>query len=122
MFEILIFIVSVLFLSVISVVFLRLKNKNLELEMIIGNTIEDIEMLRKGYSGDALVEKEHLISFLTQTREDAYKYIEDIQKVLSEHIDEIESITNDLDGATVIKLKLSLNKLKKIMPGEIPND
>lgn len=122
MFEILIFVASALFLALISVIFVRLKNKNLQLEMIISSTIEDIEMLRKGYSGDVLVEKEHLISFLTQTREDAYKYIEDIQKVLSDHIYELDFIMDELDDVSKLKLRLSLDKLKKIMPGDIPND
>ncbi|NDB82089.1 MAG: hypothetical protein EB127_05010 [Alphaproteobacteria bacterium] len=122
MFELITFVVLTVIVSSISIIFIRLKNKNLELLMILDQTIEDIDILRQGFNGDALVEKEHLISFLTQTREDAFRYIEDIQKAVNEYIEEVEFDLENPSDLSVPRIKTALDKLKKIMPEDIPND
>ncbi len=122
MLELIIFIALGIAFSFISIVFLRLRNKNLELLMILNQTIEDVEILRDGYNGDALVEKEHLISFLTQTREDAFRYIEDLHKALIEYKEEIEFDLENPSDLSVPRIKTAFDKLKKIMPEDIPND
>lgn len=122
MFELITFIVLTVIVSSISIIFIRLKNKNLELLMILDQTIKDIDILRQGFNGDALVEKEHLISFLTQTREDAFRYIEDIQKAVNEYIEEVKFDLENPSDLSVPRIKTALDKLKKIMPEDIPND
>lgn len=122
MFELITFIILGIIVSAISIIFIRLRNKNLELLMVLSQTIEDIEILREGYNGDALVEKEHLISFLTQTREDAFRYIEDLQKAIVEYIEETEFDLENPSDLSVPRIKTALDKLKKMMPEDIPND
>ena len=120
--EFLIFLLVSIVIIFISIVLLRLKNKNLELLMVLSQTIDDIEILRKDYNGDALVEKEHLISFLTQTREDAFKYIEDLHKTLIEYKNEIEFDLENPSDLSIIRFRSAFAKLQKIFPEEIPND
>lgn len=122
MFEFLIFALVTITICFISIVLLRLKNKNLELMMLLGQTIEDIEVLREGFNGDALVEKEHLISFLTQTREDAFKYIEDLHKALIEYKNEIEFDLENPSDLSIIRFRSAFAKLQKMFPEDIPND
>ena len=120
--EFLIFLLVSIVIIFISIVLLRLKNKNLELLMVLSQTIDDIEILRKDYNGDALVEKEHLISFLTQTREDAFKYIEDLHKALIEYKNEIEFDLENPSDLSIIRFRSAFDKLQKMFPEEIPND
>lgn len=122
MLEFLIFAIVAVAVCFITIMFLRLKNDNLELMMLLGQTIEDIEVLREGFNGDALVEKEHLISFLTQTREDAFKYIEDMHKALIEYRNEIEFDLESPSDLSIIRFRSAFDKLQKILPDEIPND
>jgi hypothetical protein len=117
-----IFVFVACLVSLVSIAFVRIKNKNLELVMLLKKTIDDVEMLRDGFNGDALVEKEHLIAFLTQTREDAFKYIEDLHKALIEYKHEIEFDLNYPNDLSILRFRSAFEKLEKMFPEDIPND
>jgi hypothetical protein len=122
MLEFLIFAGIALTICLVTIIFLRLKNTNMKLMLLLGQTLEDIEVLREGFNGDSLVEKEHLISFLTQTREDAFKYIEDMHKSLIEYKNEIEFDLENPSDLSIIRFRSAFDKLQKILPEDIPND
>lgn len=122
MFEFLIFFLITLTITVISIYIVRLKNTNLKLLMAINQTIIDVESISKKFNNDQTPEREHLISFLNETRDIAYKYIEDVHEALLEYKNEIEyDLTNPTENS-IVKFRESFNKLQKIYPQDIPND
>jgi hypothetical protein len=109
-------------LTFVNVVYFRLKNKNLQLLMILNQTISDVELLQNNFNKDSSVEKEHLIAFLNETRDVAYKYIEDVHKALLEYESEIEFDLLNPNDLSITRFRSAFEKLKKIYPQDIPND
>jgi len=121
MFEFVIFLIGFVILTVSAVVIIRLKNTNLQLMVGINQAIKDVEYARLQLKGGG-VEKEHLLSFLNETREMAYKYIEDVHKALLEYKSEIEEDLKNPNDSSHIRLQEAFQKLQKIYPKDVPND
>lgn len=112
----------ILIISFISIILIRLKNKNLQLLLVLDQTIQSIELLKDNHDEDLLVEKEHLISFLSKSRDIAYKYIEDLHKALIEYENDIRFDLNQPNNLSILKFRSAFEKLKKFYPEDIPND
>jgi hypothetical protein len=122
MFDFILFVFFVLVFFGLCIEIIRLKNKNLELVLIIDQTIKDVELIQKKFIQVDQPEKEHLLSFLNETRDIAYKYIEDVHESLLIFKSEIENELVNPNEDSIKKIKLAFNKLKKIYPEDIPND
>ena len=122
MLEFIFFLIVFTVFSFLSISNTRLKNKNLELILILDQAIKDIELIRLRVNGDSVTEKEHLISFLNETRDVAYRYIEDVHKALLDFEDAIEFDLNNPSDLSVARIKYAFEKLKEIYPEDIPND
>ena len=122
MFEFLIFFLITICLVLVGIYITRLKNTNLKLLMALNKTILDIESLSKKNNSEKTPEREHLISFLNETRDIAYKYIEDVHSALLEYKGEIEYDLINPTEDSINKFRKAFNKLKKIYPQDIPND
>ena len=122
MFDFILFVFFVLVFFGLCIEIIRLKNKNLELVLIIDQTIKDVELIQKKFIQVDQPEKEHLLSYLNETRDIAYKYIEDVHESLLIFKSEIENELVNPNEDSIKKIKLAFNKLKKIYPEDIPND
>lgn len=121
MIEFIIFLIVFTIITAFSIIIIRLKNINLQLLIAIDQSIKDIEYLRS-QSGDGIVEKEHLLSFLNETREIAYKYIEDLHKALIEYRNEISYDLENPNELSIPRFKKAFEKLEKMYPKDVPND
>jgi c-di-AMP phosphodiesterase-like protein len=122
MFEFLIFFLVTILVSSLGIYITRLKNANLKLLMALNKTIFDVESLSNKFNSDQTPEREHLISFLNETRDIAYKYIEDVHVALLEYKNEIEYDLINPTEDSINKFREAFNKLQKIYPQDIPND
>lgn len=122
MFDFILFIFFILVFFGLCIEIIRLKNKNLQLVLIIDQTIKDVELIQKRFIQVDQPEKEHLLSFLNETRDIAYKYIEDVHESLLIFKSEIENELINPNEDSIKKIKLAFSKLKKIYPEDIPND
>lgn len=90
MFEVLTFIVVVIIIFGVIIENIRLKNKNTELIFMLSQSLLDLEGVKKnvitGNKQDD-IEKDHLITFLSETREIAFSEIEKIQQALKDFIE-----------------------------------
>ena len=121
--EFLFFLGAVLVVSVISIFIIRLKNKNLQLLLILTQAIQDIEKFKDKFGNEELsTEQQHLITFLNDTRDIAYKYIEDMHKALLEFKSEIEFDLLHPSEMSVPRIKKAFEKLQSVYPQDIPND
>lgn len=100
---------------------IRLKNINLQLILAIEQSIKDIEYLSANRS-NGQVDREHLISFLNETRDIAYKYIEDVHNALLEYKAEIEHDLQNPNDLSIHRFRNAFNKLEQIYPKDFPND
>ena len=121
MFEFILFLIVFTIITTLSIIIVRLKNINLQLIIAINESIKDIELL-SNQSQNGNVEKEHLLSFLNETRDIAYKYIEDVHAALLEYRAEIEYDLMNPNDLSIPRLKKAFEKLEKIYPKDIPND
>lgn len=121
MLEFIIFLVVFIALTSLSVFIFRLKNLNMQLIIALNEAIRDIEKLQ-GRPNDALLEKEHLLSFLNETRDIAYKYIEDVHSALLEYKNSIENDLENPNDLSIQRFRKAFNKLQEIYPKDIPND
>jgi hypothetical protein len=122
MFEFILFLISFIIITALSSIIVRLKNTNLQLLIAVDEAIKNVEYLNSKNKNTRSVEKEHLISFLNETRDVAYKYIEDVHEALLEYKAEIEYDLNHPNELSINKFKKAFQKLEKIYPKDIPND
>lgn len=123
MLEFLLFLSSIIIVSIISISIVRLKNKNLQLLLVLTQAIQDMEKFQDKFGNEELsVEQQHLIAFLNDTRDVAYKYIEDMHKALLEFKTEIEFDLLHPSEMSVPRIKKAFEKLQSIYPQDIPND
>lgn len=118
MLEFIIFLVVFTIFTFLSISNTRLKNKNLQLLLVLDQTIKDIELIRSRVNGDSVTEKEHLISFLNETRDIAYKYIEDVHEALLEYRDEIRFDLDNPSDLSIARFRSAFDKLQKIYPSD----
>lgn len=121
MLEFIIFLVFFTTITIFCTIIVRLKNINLQLILAVDQSIKDIEYLSQNKS-DSLVDREHLISFLNETRDIAYKYIEDVHSALLEYKSEIEYDLENPNDLSIHRFRNAFSKLEKIYPKDIPND
>lgn len=122
MFDLFTFIIFGILFALFIVINLRLKNKNLELLLKLNEAIVIAEIAQKKFNKDNAVDQEHLLSFLNETRDVAYRYIEDIHKALFEYKNEIEFDLNNPNDLSIIRFRSAFEKLQKIFPEDVPND
>ena len=121
MLEFIVFLIIFTIVMTLSIIIVRLKNINMQLIIAVNQAIKDIEVL-DARSNEGSTEKEHLLSFLNETRDIAYKYIEDVHAALLEYRDEIEYDLANPSDLSIHRLKAAFKKLEKIYPKDIPND
>lgn len=108
----------------IKVFILRQRAMSLAVSLV---KVEDIFNSTKKEDSDSDVHKENFIKFLSDSRDWAYLYIEDVQKGLSRFIDEIEPEIAYFDEYGVVgeayphyhsmkKISQAYKDLKKLLP------
>lgn len=122
MLEFILFLIVFTVVTALSFFIIRLKNINKELIKAIDQAVIDIENFRGKFVLDEQVEREHLLSFLNETRDIAYKYIEDVHIALLEYKTEIEYDLDNPSDLSIPRLKKAFEKLQNIYPKDIPND
>ena len=120
--EFILFLIVFTVVTALSFFIIRLKNINKELIKAIDQAVIDIENFRGKFVLDEQVEREHLLSFLNETRDIAYKYIEDVHIALLEYKAEIEYDLDNPSDLSIPRLKKAFEKLQNIYPKDIPND
>lgn len=83
MFDLLIFIVVVVVITGAVLENIRLKNNNTELLFLLAQSNIDNSLIKKKVTTDQDIEKDHLIKFLSESRDSSYQYIEDFQEELT---------------------------------------
>lgn len=132
MIDLLVFIVVVLIIFGAVFENIRLKNKNVELMFLITQSYIDNGIIKQKLTTDEDIEKDHLITFLTDTRELAFNEIEKLQKALKEftniadkefkYFDEYGILTKEYPHYnTLKKMSEECKKLKNLLPDETDN-
>lgn len=91
--------------------------------------IDIMQSKESNYVADELVDKENFIKFLSDSRDWAYKYIEDVQKGLTNFVNEIEPEIAYFDEYGLVgdayphyhsmkKISQEYKQLKKLLPTE----
>jgi len=122
MLEFILFLVVFTIITSLTIIIIRLKNVNMELIFAIEQAVVDIENFKTKFSGSESIEKEHLLSFMNETRDIAYKYIEEVHVALLEYKSEIEYDLDNPSDLSIPRLKKAFEKLQNIYPKDIPND
>lgn len=89
MLDLLIFVVVVVVIVGAVLENIRLKNNNTELLFLLAQSNIDNSLIKKKITEEEDIEKDHLIKFLSDSRDSSYQYIEDIQE-------ELKNLKNDL--------------------------
>lgn len=87
MIDVLIFVVVVLIVFGATLENIRLKNKNVELMFLVAQSHIDNGIIKQKLTTDKDVEKDHLITFLSDTRDIAFTEIEKLQKHIRDFVD-----------------------------------
>lgn len=90
MLDILIFVIVVLVITGSVLENIRLKNKNTELVFLLAQLSLDNDAIKKRLSSPEDIEKDHLIKFLSETRESSYIFIEEFQQELKNFKEDLE--------------------------------
>lgn len=122
MFELLTFIVVVIVVFGLVLENIRLKNKNVELMFMLTQSYIDMDAVKKKINKTDDVEKDHLISFLSDTREIAYQHIENVNNYLLEFKDLMDKELSNPDENSIDNITIAFSKLQEIYPEEIPDD
>lgn len=122
MFDLLIFILVIIVIFGAVLENIRLKNKNVELMFLLTQSYIDMDSIKKKIKSTDDVEKEHLIKFLSDTREIAYNHIENVNNYLINFKIILDNELNNFDNNSLEKINEAFNKLKEIIPEEINND
>lgn len=97
MLDILIFLIVVVVITGSVLENIRLKNKNTELLFLLTQLKLDNEAIKKNLLSSQDVEKDHLIKFLSETRESSYIFIEEFQQELKNFKEDLESHVEHFD-------------------------
>ncbi len=133
MFDILIFVLVVVVICGAVLENIRLKNKNIELLFLLAQLNIDNSALKKNITSSDDTEKDHLIKFLSETRDTSYQFILDFQKQLIDlktEVDPYVSFFEELNTSQEIKdinseiIKRFIDHYKKLLnflPEEEPD-
>jgi len=91
MLDLLIFIIVVVVITGAVLENIRLKNKNIELLFLLAQLNLDNNAIKKNLPTSEDIEKDHLIKFLSETRDASYLFIQEFQ-------DEIKNLKENLDN------------------------
>jgi hypothetical protein len=97
MLDILVFIIVVIAITGSVLENIRLKNKNTELLFLLAQLSLDNDAIKKRLSSPEDIEKDHLIKFLSETRESSYIFIEEFQQELKNFKEDLESHVEHFD-------------------------
>lgn len=122
MFNFLTFVLVVIVVFGIVLENIRIKNKNIELMFLLTQSYIDMDIVKKKVGKTDDVEKDHLISFLSDTRELAYQHIENVNNYLLDFKEIIDKELSDPNDRTIENIKSAFSKLQEIYPEEIPDD
>jgi len=122
MFDVLIFILVITIIIGATIENIRLKNNNTELLFLLAQLNIDNAAIKNNLPVSEDTEKDHLIKFLSETRDIAYKYIEDVHEALLEYKEEIEFDLINPSDLSILRFRSAFDKLKTIYPQDIEND
>jgi len=132
MLDFIIFVIVVFIISSVVLENIRLKNKNIELLFLLTQLKLDNESIKKQISSSEDIEKDHLITFLSETRELAFNEIEKLQKNIKEFVDIADKEFKYFDEYGILtkeyphydtlkKMSEECKKLKNLLPNESDN-
>lgn len=137
MFELLTFIIVVVVIVGAVLENIRLKNRNVELLFALSQSLLDSEGIKRSIfnnktQDEGEVEKDHLIAFLSDTREIAFDEIEKLQNAVKEFIDVADKnfayfdkygilSQGDLFYETMLAMSNEYKKLKQFIPEQEDN-
>jgi hypothetical protein len=133
MLDILIFALVVIVICGAVLENIRLKNKNIELLFLLAQLNIDNGLLKKNIASSDDVEKDHLIKFLSETRDISYEFISDFQKQLVDLKTELDPYVSffedfnlsqeekDINSEIIIKFINHYKKLLDFLPEEESN-
>ena len=78
--------------------------------------VDTVKSLKEKETSDDLVHKENFIKFLSDSRDWAYKYIEDVQKGLNSFVSDIDPVISHFDeyGDTISMSRPEYSSMKNI--------
>lgn len=134
MFDLIVFVLFLIFFSSLAISTIRTKIKNVDLlEKFLESSIEkaliaeklEAELLKN--SNNNVPEEQGFVNFLSQSRDWAFEYIESVQAKIKDFEDEVLPIIDSLDKDSIedfklstIKMAESSKKLIKLLP-EVDN-
>lgn len=114
--ELVIFSIGLFLLAYLSVMVLRLRRKTIKLtEKLVQNNIdrntlfEKLAELKAEQDAKGVAETEGFLKFLSESRQMAFEYIENVQIVILDHIKAVESKDWDL-------IENSIKRIKDLLP------
>lgn len=101
-----------------------LRNKIIETSILYAQSVLDNNNIKsKVFNSDSdLTEKDHLISFLSETREVAFNYIEEVQSSLKEFSTILEKEKLNYNENSIDKIIEAYKKIQKTLPEDLGND
>lgn len=133
MLDILIFVLVVVVICGAVLENIRLKNSNTELLFLLAQLNLDNDAIKKNFSTSEDIEKDHLIKFLSETRDASYQFISDFQKQLVDLKTEIDPYVSffeefnasqeikDINSEIITKFINHYTKLLDFIPEEEPD-
>lgn len=119
MLDLLIFVVVVVVITGAVIENIRLKNKNVELMFLLAQSTIDMNAIKdKLINTNEDPDKDHFIAFLNDTREMAYKYIEDLQNELVLFANILEKESESPNDLSVPRIKKAFEQLEQMRPNE----
>ncbi len=119
MLDLLIFVLVVIVITGAVIENIRLKNKNVELMFLLAQSAIDINGIKESIKNKTEdVESEHLIAFLNETRDMAYKYIEDLQLELIGFAKVLEQEALSPNDLSVLRIKKAFESIENIKINE----
>jgi len=126
----------VMFISAYSVTLIRLNSMRKVLaKEVLDNyaLVQIIDQIKSKELSEAEIHNENFIKFISDSRDSAFKYIEDVQSGLAEFIDAVDDDINHFDQYgdvlstnrpeywSIKKISESYKKLKKLLPEDEEN-
>jgi len=119
MIDLLIFVIVVTVVAGAVIENIRLKNKNVELMFLLAQSTLDINAVKDKISNlKDNPEKDHFIAFLNDTRNMAYKYIEELQGELITFAKVLEKELESPNDLSVPRIAKAFEQVEKMRPRE----
>lgn len=130
MLDLLSFAIFIVIISYLIILNIRVKNDNMQLVNKVVQLSVDIDILKRVIdSHQTDTEKDHLITFLSETRDVAYTYIDEAQDKLKSFIKDIEkdiyilqTNTADISQKDISKFYKKIVKHYKVIKDMLPKE